>query len=224
MLYYQKVYKVFFLDYYIMIKSIVENLHSDKDISLDNRILAAQSGQELVVGDIENIDDLIHDYVKSVGLEFDDFMGVPRRDFNDYRGKRINYKDVIVSNQEFTRFIHRTKLLSVHKIMATGLCMGNPDIYSTATYQSRDLVKAIESYQRSHYNNNAVIVIEFPLNDWESSKKSNGRDNLLTDDCEFAYSIFNTNKIKDLEVIIKPSFILGYIDIRDNSVHLNPSH
>ena len=140
----------------------------------------------------------------------------------------LNYEDFIVSTNDVVRFIHKTRIELAEDIMKKGFKFGF-HLPSTATMCSKDLTNAKQNFLKKHQSSNVAILLEFPYDLWmkirqELRDEGDYQTNPSEDD-RFSTVIKNKSESDEyagFERIIKPQFIMGYIDLRDNSVHLNP--
>ncbi len=130
-----------------------------------------------------------------------------------------NYEDYIVSTSKYLRVIHRTSVLCVEGIMNNGLKFN--ELFLTATLQSKNMPEAKARFDESHKGNDAVIIIQVSVGLFEQIMKKLREE----ESGKVSWSdVFNDEKISYLRgsFFIRPEFILGYVDKRDNSIHFNP--
>lgn len=153
------------------------------------------------------------------------------------------YERFIVSTPYAYRFLHRTNRAIVGKIMEEGLGQFPGGIQqslhvleSTTTYAPENLEKAREQFQKRHRDDNVVVIIEVPRSIADDAKKRvtqkliaeakggimgiavSERWNFVQDPI-ISYRPYGPGSL-----MLKPEYVLGYIDREDNSVHLNPKY
>jgi hypothetical protein len=149
---------------------------------------------------------LVNAVVKEIGAIYDKEVAYEKA-----------YERFVVSTPNFIRFLHRTALDTVGNIMELGLVCGN-NLLSTSTIQPVDMDSARKSYEMRHKGDQAVIIIEIPRNLWALARKRQGSGHEAMDN-----SIgYMHPKARDFA--IKPQFIVGFIDRRDNRVHISPRY
>lgn len=133
------------------------------------------------------------------------------------------YEKFIVSNSEVQRFLHRTDMRLTEAIMKTGFSF-KPVFSGTASSQPTDFRTAKQYFENGSKYGDAAIVIEIPR--WlylDARKKANeeavadGRVKAESDEWVHDERISHN-------FVLKPEFIVGYIDRNDNSVHFNPKY
>jgi hypothetical protein len=130
-----------------------------------------------------------------------------------------NYEDYIVSTPKCWRVIHRTSVNLAEAIMKNGLVSLGLD--TTATLQDKDIKKAKHSFEESHKGNDAVVIIQISADLFSAIMKKLEAE----EGGKIRWNeIFEDPLIADFKkgFVIKPEFILGYVNKRDNSIHFNP--
>lgn len=136
-----------------------------------------------------------------------------------------DYKTHIVSDNEYTRFIHRCavdkeiypedKTNNLKKILKEGL-VSSPDLTSIASLQTANQEIEQGIYNAGTLYGALAIIIAFPRQLFENARSKHGIKQIIIDKKLGYFHPIKRN------YTVRPEFIEGYIDRTTNEFHPNP--